>query len=85
METVNGFEIIARVDFDAKPATRAGRVILVDRGGDSFQRYVTAKQYRTGEFDKEWAHGHYFSDKNAAFDDFVSRARQEFEPLAVKL
>lgn len=75
-ETVNGYPVIAQMATPAAPATRAGRVILVDRGGE-FQRYVTAWQGRNGdEWDDGWHIGHYISDLDDAKADFLARCKR---------
>lgn len=77
---VNGFDIIAEFATPKGPATRAGRVIIVDRGEKTLRhRYVTAWQGREGPvWDNEWSTGHYFNEIYDALDDFAARARRNF-------
>lgn len=73
-QTINGYPIIASHDTPKAPMTRAGRVIMVDRGADSYERYVTAWQGRDGGvWDSSWCHGHYFESRFYANRDFNSR------------
>lgn len=77
-DTIHGYEIIVQAVSPGGNGTRPGRVILVDRGAGSQQRYVTAWQGRdlmgpgTG-WDGEWGWGHYFDDKALAEADFHMR------------
>ena len=68
-KTANGHSIIASSVTPGDPATRVGRVILVDRGGDN-DRYVTAW---IADGDASWCWGHYFYDLIEARADFVAR------------
>lgn len=63
-------QIIAQLKTEAAPATRPGRVILVDRGSDTHHRYVTAW---IGDGDSSWCWGHYFNDERQAKDDYSKR------------
>lgn len=75
MEKINGYPIIDSVDTPKERATRAGRYILVDRGEDAYQRYVTAWQGRDGDvWDSSWCHGHYIDSLDAAKADLIRRA-----------
>lgn len=75
--TVNGYPVIRECPTPAGFGTRAGRVILVDRG-ESFHRYVTAWQGvdSTGRIDDGWHIGHYISDYAEAVADFEERAKR---------
>lgn len=60
----------------AKPSTRAGAVILVDRGDEfQFDRWVTAWR---GTGDDEWCWGHYFSDASEAHEDYQQRTKRGY-------
>jgi hypothetical protein len=75
VDTVNGCEVIASVAALARGATRAGRVILVDRGPQGADRWVTAWQ---GKGDAGWMWGHYFVLETEAREDFAYRAKRGF-------
>lgn len=79
MDTINGYVIIAQSETPRATATRAGRVILVDRGENTFQRYVTAWQGRDGNvWDSSWCWGHYFEDKANAHIDYCRRTARGY-------
>ncbi len=76
MDQINGYPIIKTHDTPKASMTRAGRVILVDRGAESSARFVTAWQGRDGtKWDSSWCHGHYIAKKADALVDFRLRAR----------
>lgn len=77
-ETIHGYQIIAIFHTPGDYSTRAGRVILVDKGEQSLhQRYVTAWQGEIGGiWDKEWSSGNYFILLSEAYQDFTERCRR---------
>lgn len=75
---INGWPIVASVYFSGGEGTRGGRVILVDRGGNCNPgRWVSSVQYRSRRWDREWAQGHYFDDREEAFSHFIDASRRE--------
>lgn len=74
-ETINGYPIIKETATPAAPMTRAGRVILVDRGEDTFQRWVTAW---VGNGDTSWCHGHYIDSRAEAEADYMMRCGRSY-------
>lgn len=75
MEQINGYPIVATHNTPKARGTRAGRVIMADRGEGSHQRFVTAWQGRDGDaWDSSWCHGHYFDSRPAADADFLARS-----------
>ncbi len=66
--------IIASMATPAAPATRPGRVILVNRGGD-FEPFVTGW---LGDGDSSWCWGHYFQNEAEAREDFAARCKRGF-------
>ena len=75
-DQINGYPVIASHATRPSPMTRAGRIVLVDRGQE-FDRYVVAWQ---GDGDDHWAAGHYISDYREALADFQERCRAIREP-----
>lgn len=74
--TVNGYRIIGAEMTPGGRGTRAGHVILVDRGADrTFHRYVTAW---LGQGDEGWDQGHYITDLAEARVDFRARSRRGY-------
>jgi hypothetical protein len=71
----NGCRVLAVKQTPAGAMTRSGRVILVDRGPDYHDRYVTAWH---GHDDSEWTWGHYFTSWLDADDDFLNRASRGY-------
>lgn len=69
-EEVNGFPISRASAWSSAKGSRDSRVILVDRGTDYQERWVTAIQCRDME---GWIWGHYFDDEAEAVADFNSR------------
>lgn len=70
-DTMYGFPVLAAWPFKKQPMTRAGRVILLDRGPESRQRYVVARHFRegaTGLWDGEWDNGSYSDSAEDAID-----------------
>tara|TARA_Y100000310_G_scaffold324866_2_gene387364 strand:+ start:23643 stop:23825 length:183 start_codon:yes stop_codon:yes gene_type:complete len=57
------------------PSTRAGWVVLVDRGEDHYQPFVTAW---CADGENSWYEGHYFESKQAALRDFHQRCERGF-------
>lgn len=74
-ELINGYEIIAQYKTPADRMTRAGRVVLVDRGPNGFERYVTGW---AGDGDDGWCSGHYFNRLEAARQDFATRCARNY-------
>lgn len=70
---VNGYPIMLHHYTPAGPMTRAGHVIMVDRGETSPERYVTAW---LGAGDSSWWQGHYFDDLDSANADYWERVRR---------
>lgn len=68
-DLINNYPVIASADLPDRPGLKAGcRVVLVDRGADSRERYVvlTATRGESG-----WHQGYYYSalsDARAKFD-----------------
>lgn len=67
-------KIIQEHKTPAASATRAGRVILVDRGCEH-EPFVTAW---LGDGDSSWCWGHYFNDRAKAEADFAARVRRGY-------
>lgn len=67
-------QVIAQMSTPAAPATRAGRVILVERDS-SYEPYVTAW---IGDGDKSWCWGHYFDSETEARADFFHRCQRGY-------
>ena len=65
-DKVNGYQVIARVP---EQPNSPWDIILVDRG-EGYCRWVTAIHQRGN---LEWAHGHYISTIEEAYQDFGSR------------
>ena len=70
--TINGYPIIASSPTPAGVGTLAGHVIMVDRGADTHQRYVTA-WLSLGNHQWDW--GRYIEDFKVAAYDFEERER----------
>ena len=75
-ETINGYPIQYQTITPARGAMRAGRIILVDRGGSmqSNPRYVTAW---LGDGDNQWSGGHYIDNITDALTDYHERINRE--------
>lgn len=74
------YEVIAEMPTPKAPATREGRVILVERDGE-YHRYVTAwqgKNEQTGKWDSSWCWGHYFNTFEEAECDYLERCRRGY-------
>jgi hypothetical protein len=70
-QAVNGYPVLKAARTDARGATRAGWIILVDRAPDyPDDRYVTAW---IGDGDRSWWHGHYIADPIEARGDYRER------------
>jgi hypothetical protein len=82
-ETINGFSIIKQSPTPKAPMTRAGRVILVDRGEEyEPERYVTAWQGQNeknkAKWDSCWTYGHYHDNLTEASQDFDKRVARGY-------
>ena len=78
-ETIHGYDIIRQKLTPKAEATRAGRVILVDKGAGAHGRYITAWQGRSDkEWDMGWRWGHYFNDFKEANEDYEKRAKRGY-------
>lgn len=81
---IHGYPIVAHCDTPKQSATRAGRVVLVDRGvpahdNTHHHRYVTGWQGREGDsWDDEWTWGHYFVGLDEAQADFRARCERGY-------
>jgi hypothetical protein len=71
-DTIHGFQVVRSHPTPKRSMTRAGRVVLVDRGEQMGEapRYVTAWQ---GKGDDEWWQGRYFRTLPEAETDFATR------------
>lgn len=67
---VHGYPVLAAFPTPKASATKAGHVIMVDRGQDRYQRYVTAWM---AVGDREWIWGHYFEKFDDAYEDYGAR------------
>lgn len=77
---IHSWPIVACTYFPGGGGTRAGRVVLVDRGANVQPgRWVSSVQYRSRKWDSEWSHGHYFDDRNQAFAHFADASRRELD------
>lgn len=74
-ETIRGFAIVAEFRLPPQPATRPGRIILVDRGPEEPERWVTALHC---DGDRAWLWGHYFSERAEADADFKARGKRGY-------
>lgn len=72
---INGYDIIGEIATPGDYATRAGRVLIIDRGLNTAHRYVTCW---AGNGDISWCWGHYFNDLNAAAKDFGERSERGY-------
>lgn len=80
-DSINGYPVIATFNIPKAPATREGRVVIVDRGAEyaGRSRYVAASQYATnGVFDPEWASGHYSDSIEQALTDFNEQVERNY-------
>jgi len=64
-DMVNGYPVITSEALPERAGCQQSRVIIVDRGESTFQRYVSAQQ-NIG--DTEWYWGHYTDSLSTAID-----------------
>lgn len=74
-DLANGFPIIASSPTPRDHATRAGRVILVERIHNPYDPWVTAW---LGDGDTSWCWGHYFADPEDAKQDYAERVKRGY-------
>lgn len=72
-DTIHGHVVVAQFTTPARPATRAGRLVLVARERD----WVSSWQ---GDGDGEWTQGHYFERWDEARDHFLAACAREERP-----
>lgn len=74
---VHGYPVLSSFETQAASCTRAGHVILVDRGGgdEYYHRYVTGW---IGNGDREWCSGHYFNNRAEADEDYLFRCTRGY-------
>lgn len=73
--TINGYPIIESSPHHGNIGTLDGHVILVDRGANTYQRYVTAWLPLDND---QWGMGNYIEDFKAAVDDFNRRTTRGY-------
>ena len=71
---INGYPILSEFPTPGGRGTRAGRVILIQRG-TVHQPYVTAW---AGNGDDEWAWGHYYDSREEAAADYLKRCERGY-------
>lgn len=78
MGTINGFPIIATWDTRARGTDDGGRYIIVDRGPQYEERYVSAWQScRRDAWSSAWSQSVYCRDLAIAREVFVARVNKE--------
>lgn len=75
--TVNGYPVKNAVHLDAKPMTRAGAIIMVERAGHPIHPWVVAAIWRDGAaWDSGWDRGDYCATESEALERYHARARR---------
>jgi hypothetical protein len=64
------YTILKQEPTPAGPATRAGRIVLVEKPDANYHPYVTAW---LGDGDHQWTSGHYFETLDIAIIDYYER------------
>lgn len=75
MHTLNGFEVVAWSKTPARGLNKAGAIVLVHRGAEYRDAWVTAWH---GDGDEGWIWGHYFELEYEAREDFAARSNRGY-------
>jgi hypothetical protein len=70
----HGYTILKQEPTPAAPATRAGRIVLVEKPDANYHPYVTAW---LGEGDTQWCGANYFSTLDNATIDYYERCLRD--------
>jgi hypothetical protein len=78
MGTINGFPVIAMWETRQRGADDAGRYVVVDRGPQYEERYVSAWQsHRHDAWSSAWSQSVYCATLAVAREIFVARVQKE--------
>ena len=76
--TIHGYPIVGVFELPLSEGTRPSRVILVDRGPESPERWVVSFH---SERDANWGQGHYLAEFGEAMASFVRHIKHGTEWL----